>query len=273
MQEAAKLCDKNPSAISKSLKRLELSLSSHLFERVGKTIKLNDVGQRFRVNASKIVAQAKQSIAEYNNDNLTRKYTIIAPSILMFRWASVISKVILSHHQKASISFNTYFEQQAIQQVINGSADLALITENALSQLPDELHYSYLGDLTMQVAAGKNHPIVQKKNAAEVQTTMEKLLKYDFVTPSVSPYNGQESGLGCDGWRNDVFPRKLTIEYNDYSVLGQIVRSGSMLAYLPDYLLRDLDLVRVLVTDCLYSCQEKLLLVSYQQNLINYFKQ
>jgi len=91
------------------------------------------------------------------------------------------------------------------------------------------------------------------------------------VSTSISPYCGEQRGVSCDGWRNDIFPRKLSIIANDFSVLGQIVKSGQALAYLPDYLLKEHDLVQLSISDCQYHCHEQIFLVSYQKNLIDLF--
>jgi DNA-binding transcriptional LysR family regulator len=124
----------------------------------------------------------------------------------------------------------------------------------------------------MQVAAGKNHPLVNGGASGFVEVSAEQLLVHPFVSPSISPYCGQARGIGCDGWRNDLFPRQLKIEVNDYSVLGQLVRSGQALAYLPDYWVRELELIQLQIKNFDYVYQEKLLLVSYQSDLIDLFK-
>lgn len=272
MQKAAIICDKNPSALSKSLKRLENSLGISLFDRIGKNIRINASGLKLRNSAGKIVAQAKQTIEEFSVISSEQAYTIAAPSILLFRWASVLSKVLQQYSPQSTVSFNSVYEQQALEQLQQGIADIAIVTSNLVNHISNDMYCLPLGALTMQVAAAKNHPLVVEQSSQRVEVSTAELLDHTFVSPSVSPYCGQARGIGCDGWRNDIFPRKLNMVVNDYGVLGQIVRSGQALAYLPDYWLRDLDLVHVHISDCQYQCQEQLMLVSYQPALIELFQ-
>jgi len=100
MQQAAEVCDATPSMLSKSLKRLEHKLGVSLFDRIGKRIKLNAVGVKFRSNASKLVAQAKLTMAEcYSLENEAR-YTIAAPALLQVKWASKLSKALVTTQPK-----------------------------------------------------------------------------------------------------------------------------------------------------------------------------
>lgn len=274
MQLAANLCEKSPSVMSKSLKRLEALLNTQLFDRVGKHIKLNSTGAKFQVHAAQIVAQAKQTIAQCSGLQAEFSYRVAAPSILYFRWASVVSKVLISQNSDCAIEFQTHYEQEALQQLKRGSADLAIVTTALSEQLTPDLFVAPLGSLSMQVAAGKTHPLVvkcQEQQSNSIQVSSEELLEHSFITPNTSPYCGENRGIGCDGWQNQVHPRKLNMVANDYSILGQIVKSGQALAYLPDFWVRELGLVALFVADDTYQCKEEILLVSRQSHLVELF--
>lgn len=273
MQQVANECDKAPSVLSKALKRVESELGVSLFDRVGKHIKLNDVGRQFSVNAAKIVAQTKQSIAECTHLQVQTAFRVAAPSIVLFRWASVISKTLQQAYTNSAVHFQTAYELQALEQVKKGRADIAIITSALHGQIPSDMHVAALGRLTMQIAAGKSHPLVNKANKKgdDYCVSLADLTEHSFVSPSISPYCGEARGLGCDGWINTRYPRKITMVANDYGVLGQLVKSGQALAYIPDYWLRELGLVQLTVPELTSVCYEQILLVSYQQNLTNIF--
>lgn len=274
MQLAANLCDKSPSVMSKSLKRLETILNAQLFDRVGKHIKLNATGIKFRGHAAQIVAQAKQTISECSGLKANYHYRVAAPSILYFRWASVISKVIMQYQTDSAIEFQTHYEQQALEQLKRGTADIAIVTSALSEQLPDSMSAAPLGRLNMQVAAGKSHPLVlanTEQGSPTLVITTAELLQHSFIGPDTSPYCGENRGIGCDGWQNQLHPRKLNMVANDYAVLGQIVKSGQALAYLPDFWIRELDLVPIEVADDNYQYHEEILLVSYQSHIVELF--
>lgn len=274
MQLAANQCDKSPSVMSKSLKRLELLLNAQLFDRVGKHIKLNATGVKFREHAAHLIAQAKQAISECSGLKADYHYRIAAPSILYFRWASVISKVLMQHQTDSAIEFQTHYEQQALERLKRGMADIAIVTSALSEQLPTSMFSAPLGKLNMQVAAGKSHPLVidsTEQGSTPLVTTTAELLQHNFIGPDTSPYCGENRGIGCDGWQNQLHPRKLNMVANDYAVLGQIVKSGQALAYLPDFWIRELDLVPIEVTDDSYQYHEEILLVSYQSHIVALF--
>lgn len=274
MQLAAEHCDKSPSVISKSLKRLETTLNTPLFDRIGKHIKLNATGVKFQRHAAAIVAQAKQSFIECSGFKTEQTCRIAAPSILYFRWASVITKVLLEAQADTAIDFQTYYEQQALEQLKKGQVDLAIVTSAIADQIPKEVCIAPLGALNMQVAAGKSHPLVTKQSNNQemaISVTTEALLEYSFIAPNTSPYCGENRGLGCDGWQNTAFPRKLNMVANDYAVLGQIVKSGQALAYLPDFWIRELNLLPIEISDNPYQCQEEILLLSLQPHFTDLF--
>lgn len=273
MQQAASQYDIAPSVLSKSLKRLERELGVQLFDRVGKHIKLNDFGVKFRTSAAKIVAQTKQSIVECSGLYAEQSFRIAAPSIVLFRWASVVSKSLLSSFPNCGVNFHTVYEQQALTQVLQGKADAALITSAIVHLIPKEMHVVSFGQLAMRVAAARNHPLLNgdKAMTGKYATSIKEIYRYSFVSPNISPFCGEHRGIGCDGWPNELHHRKLGMMVNDYGVLGQLVKSGQVLAYLPDYWLRELGLVEIDIVDEQVEVAEQILFVSYQSNLTDLF--
>lgn len=271
MQKAATQCEKAPSVISKSLKRLELELGVQLFDRVGKYIELNSFGAKFRVHAAKILAQAKQSINECSGLSEKQLFRIAAPPIVLFRWANVVSKSLLEGFPRSIINFNTVYEHEALTQVIEGQSDGALITSAIKHLVPKDMHVMSFGQLIMKIAAARNHDLLAEVNISpgKYSTSIADITEYAFVAPSVSPFCGEHRGIGCDGWPNELHPRHLSIAVNDYGVLGQLVKSGQVLAYLPDFWIRELALVEIELVDKSFEAVEQILFISYQQQLLD----
>ena len=267
MQLAAEQLDSSSSVLSKSLRRLESSLDTLLFDRQGKFIRINPAGRLLQKRAAQIVAQSRQTKAEFLGLSCEQQFRIVGPSILQFRWASVLSRFISQRYPNSRVNLSDYFEAQALDQLLQGRADFALITSAIEEQIPKSIASRELGKVEMQVAAAPNHPLVKRNT----QISIEQLLNYNFAVPSVSPYCGEARGIGCDGWQNQLFPRKQNIVVDDYSILSQIVRSGQALAYLPDFWLRECGLVEVAIKDFPHEYHEQILLVSHQQQLLDEF--
>ena len=171
------------------------------------------------------------------------------------------------------MEFSTHYENQAMEQLHKGLADLAIVTSAISESAFTGFHSCAIGQVTMRVGAARNHPLLQGRSKERPEVTLAELLVHPFVAPSASPFCGEQRDVGCDGWRDHEIPRKLTMVSNEPSVVASLVRSGLALAYLPDYWLREWSLIHVRISDCPYRCVEQLLLVSRQKGLVEGYQQ
>ncbi|RCU49257.1 LysR family transcriptional regulator [Corallincola holothuriorum] len=271
LQKAAITLNVTPSALSKSLKRLEASLQVSLFDRVGKSLRLNQHGEQLQPKARELVELAHQTKRALNRSSTALICRIAAPAILQYRWLSPISRCLRQQLAASTLEVDTLFEQQALQRLKQGDVHLALVTGTQLKSLPDHIMSQPLGSLTMQTAISRNHPLAQalrdrrSNKGISRAANAEEVLKYPFATPHISPFCGEARGQGCDGWNEQLFPRQIGWVVNDYAVIGQLVRSGQAVAYLPDFLLREWQLQQVQVTNCPYTCNEQIYLLYHQR--------
>lgn len=261
----------SPSALSKAIKRLEAALNTPLFDRVGKSIRLNSHGERLRERALQLVGLADQLQADFRGERQHLHCRIVGPAILQWRFGPLLSSLLQSHYKNSGIAFESQFEDAAINALARGEADFALATGAAVhANLPAGLEAIALGSMTMQLAAGKSHPILKgvKRSASDASKTKVKIkvntaeiLQHDFACPDRSLFCGIERGARSDGWLDDQLPRRIRFWLDDLQLLMALVRSGQALAYLPDFALDEPDLVRIHVTDCAYECVEQAWLV------------
>ncbi len=257
----------SPSALSKAIKRLEMALNTPLFDRVGKSIRLNSHGEHLRERAMHLVGLADQLQAEFRGERQHLHCRIVGPAILQWRFGPLIASILQSHHKNSGVAFESQFEDAAISALARGEADFALATGAAVhANLPAGLEAVALGSMTMQLAAGKSHPILQgdkrsKTNLAKFKVNTAQILQHDFACPDRSLFCGIDRGARSDGWRDDQLPRRIRFWLDDLQLLMALVRSGQALAYLPDFALDEPDLVRIHVTDCAYECVEQAWLV------------
>lgn len=269
LQRAALELETSASALSKAIKRLEQQLSAPLFDRVGKRIALNDTGRLLVPQAAQLVAQAKQVKLSILANSANQVIRIAGPAILQFRWSAIFTRHFKQALAHAQLHFDCQFEQSALESVVKGTSDMALITDVLSAQIPQTLHRKKLGPLTMQVAAAKHHPLVDGSQGKTVTKSFEQVRAYPFAAPNVSPYCGENRGVGCDGWDNQGRPRKVQYVVNDISVLSQLVRSGQALGFLPDYWLREWQLSTIEISDFPYHYQENVLLVARDKKLLD----
>ncbi|MCF2860479.1 LysR family transcriptional regulator [Pseudoalteromonas sp. SMS1] len=246
LQKAAQLLDTSPSALSKSLKRLENSLQVELFDRIGKSLRLNDHGVMLQPKAVALTNLAEDTKAMLKQGSKAINCVIAASSILQFKWASVLARQT-NTNKHVTLVFDTQYESNALHKLLAGEVDLALVTGDVIKELPNDIHLTKLGNLTMQIAMGQSHPLCKRQS-----TNLTHLVKYPFAAPDTSPFCGEQRGVGCDGWLLPKVGRNIKWVVNDYAVLGQLVKSGLALAYLPDYIIREWQLVE------LNNCPENL---------------
>jgi DNA-binding transcriptional LysR family regulator len=271
----------SPSALSKAIRRLEAALNTPLFDRVGKSIRLNSHGEHLRERAIQLVGLADHLQAEFRGERQHLHCRIVGPAILQWRFGPLLSSLMQSQYENSGVAFESQFEDAAIGALARGEADFALATGAAVNaNLPAGLEAVTLGAMTMQLAASKSHPILKsdkrlKSNANKLTVNTAQVLQHDFACPDRSLFCGIDRGARSDGWRDDQLPRRIRFWLDDLQLLMALVRSGQALAYLPDFALADSDLVRLHVTDCAYECVEQAWLVwrpgsasGWQNNLV-----
>ncbi|MBV8657233.1 MAG: LysR family transcriptional regulator [Burkholderiales bacterium] len=265
LQHAARELSLTPSALSKAVKRLEVLLGCTVFDRIGKTLKLNAAGERLRVKGGELTRLAGEIRAEFRGTESGVLCRVVAPAVLQWRYAGEFAARLSARFPASGIAFERMYEQDAISAVARGDADFALVTRFAVEQgLPARLEARSLGMIQMQLACGATHPLVAQAEPLSDRThgvTTAQVLQYDFACPNRSPFCGIERGTRADGWRDDMLPRRVRYWLEDMQVLIALVRQGQALAYLPDFALQDERLARLNVRDCPYHCEEEAMLV------------
>ena len=253
-----------PSAVSKALRRLEASLETPLFDRSAKQLVLNDSGQRLLARGRSLLALADQARADVMGERAALEARLGGPALLLWRHAHGAADA-LRGWPEATLSMHAMFEDDALAALARGDINGAIVTGEAIagrgSNWSPGWEATALGELNLQLVAGKTHPLARRKKGGVVQATSAQVLEHDFACPPRSLFCGVQRGARSDGWRDDALPRRIRYWTDDLQLLLGFVRSGSALAYLPDFALADADLVHVQVTDCALRCTEQAFLV------------
>ena len=261
--EAAGELHLTASAVSRAIRRLEDGLHAPLFDRAGKTLRLNAAGQRLRERALALLALAEQTRAEFEGADFGVRCRIAAPPLLQWRFGATIAEALSARWSDASLALRPAWEDDALDALSRGEVDFAIVTDEPLRDARSSAGFESvaLGALTMQVAAGPTHPLAQKARGGRARAAAARVLAHDFACPSRSMLGGQPRGTRADGWRDDRLPRRIRYWVDDLQVLLSLVRQGRALAYLPAFALRESGLVQVRVADCPFECVERVHLV------------
>ncbi|HAG40882.1 MAG TPA: LysR family transcriptional regulator, partial [Pseudoalteromonas sp.] len=233
LHTTAKHFNITPGALSKTLKKVEANLATELFNRVGKTLVLNDKGKEFVKHSSDLVHNYQQLTSRFKSDNHKFNAVIAGPAILL---KSGLKKLLTPlSNLPCSVRINNVFEGEAISQVASGAAHIALVTREALN---NSSHTNLVAvdvfNTGFSVAAAAGHQLVQ---TGSLTLNKNQLLELAFACPLFSPLCGLEQGIGSDGWQDDIAPRNIVFRCSDYSALIEVVQSGLALAYLPNFVI------------------------------------
>jgi DNA-binding transcriptional LysR family regulator len=253
-----------PSAVSKALRRLESSLDTPLFDRSAKQLVLNDSGQRLLARARALLALADQAKADLMGERAPLACRLGGPALLLWRHGQSASGALRAWPQ-ATLSLQAMFEDEALAALARGDINAALVTGEAIAgrgaNWSARWQATPLGELKLQLVAGKTHPLARRKKGGVVAARSAQVLEHDFACPPRSLFCGVQRGARSDGWRDDQLPRKIRYWTDDVQLLLDFVRSGAALAYLPDFALAEAELVRIHVTDWAFQCTEQVFLV------------
>lgn len=255
LQRAAEELHLTPSALSKGIRRLEHSLRTPLFDRVGKGLRLNAAGARLQQRALALLQLAEQTRAEFAGKAFAVQCRVAAPALLQARYAPLLARATDGFGEASSLRLLERFEAEALDALQRGEVDFALVS-SAVGDWPEGVSALQLETLPMQLALSPLHALAGRQTAKAAV-----VLQHGFACPSRSLLCGLRRGLGSDGWGDEALPRRIRYRCDDLHALLALVRSGAALAYLPAFLIAQEGLQALRVSDCPFHCEEQSLLL------------
>lgn len=220
LQEASRLLNLTPAALSKSIRLLESELEVSLFLREGRKIILTDQGLR--------IAQRCKLILEQIESQLYQRKT---------------SETEQEHLRIGSFEvFTTYFIGALVKQEF-GKARLTILEltpghlETALEDRSIDYGITYLPIPNASLDFLKIGTLTT--NLYAVQGSAFDFKKWDevpFAVP-VTPVTGSPNRVkGLDGWPDDKIPRYRKYQVTMMETALELVRQGLAIAFLPDFI-------------------------------------
>jgi len=261
LRQSADALHLSASAVSKAIRRLEATLQTALFERRGRSLRLNAQGARLLERSRALLDLADETRSEFVASRTTPRCRIAAPALLQWRFAAPLATALQTVHAEAELAFDSAFEDAAADRLAAGHADFALISGAVTA--PAGSAAIALGRIEMQLCAAATHPLLAGRSLRgnTVRIAPDAVFKHAFAAPSRSFFCGIERGAYADGWRRDARPRRLRYRIDDLRVLIELVRTGLALAYLPDFAVRESGLVRLQLREAMPECVESIYLL------------
>ncbi len=258
----------SPGSLSKAVSRLEDELGVSLFYRQGRGIKLTPEGMTLKKRAAIIVQLEEAAKVELSGQKGTLNVVIAAEEILHTQFGIILSEKIGKKFSHSRFQFHVRNEMQVIQQVEEGEAHFGLITGDAPSGMTSKV----VAKVEFKTCGSSKHSLF-KKYSQNSKIPVEDVLSHAFVSPESSILGKIATSVSLDGWRDDKFPRSIRFRAGGLKTLERLVLKGHALAYLPDYYIKDLDLVSLNVTGCPYTCQQTVKVVCRDPDSLGWMKQ
>ncbi|QQL45550.1 HTH-type transcriptional activator IlvY [Sulfuriroseicoccus oceanibius] len=153
---ASQACNLSPSALTRSIQRLEDTVGEPLFLRNNRTVTLTAAGEKFRNYASAAVRDWETFCAELKDDGSVGGLVSIYASVTAVY--SLLPELLESYrnaYPEVNLELRTGSAEEAVQQVLSGEIDVAV------AALPDRRHASLeflpLAETGLIFVAPKNH--------------------------------------------------------------------------------------------------------------------
>ncbi|MEN0060251.1 MAG: LysR family transcriptional regulator [Bdellovibrio sp.] len=246
----------SPGSLSKAISRLEDELGISLFYKQGRNIRLTPEGLALKKRAALIVQLEEDAKIELSGQKGTLNVVISAEEILHTHFGIQLSESIQKAFAHSRFQFLIRTEGKVIQQVQDGEAHFGIVT----GEVPQGLKTKTLSKVEFKTCGSAKHPLFKKFSQAS-KIPVEEVLKFPFVSPESAMFGKISTSSSLDGWRDDKFPRQIRYRACGLKIMENLLQKGHALAYLPDYYVKELDLINLNVTGCPYSCQQSVKLI------------
>lgn len=258
VNQAAQSIYVSAGSLSKAISRLEEELGVSLFFKSGRGIRLTPEGKHLKKRATEILALEEDVKLELQGREVgSINIYISSEEILQTSFGIQLARKVEQFLPQARIQFLIRSESTAIQQVIDGEAHLALITQDP----PKGLASKTLAQVDFKTCASKAHPLLLGKSPKR-SISVAQILEHPFVSPDSAILGKIVKADSIDGWRDDKFPRKIKYKVCGLKLMENLVKEGLALAYMPDYFIESSGLTSLNVSGCPYTCQQKVRVVS-----------
>jgi len=132
---ASQACNLSPSALTRSIQRIEESLGQALFLRDNRTVTITPAGEKFRNYASSTIRDWETICESIRDDgSISGPVSIYASVTAVYSLLPDLLESYRDSYPEVQLELRTGSAEESIQQVINGEIDISV------AALPDQQH-------------------------------------------------------------------------------------------------------------------------------------
>jgi DNA-binding transcriptional LysR family regulator len=209
------------SAVSRTLKLLEDHIGHELFNRVGRSLVLNTMGERLLRAVQDAMRDVELGLEEVMGDPFEGRVSVSAIGVLSNQIIVPALLRLKQQHPGLRPVLENLRTIEANDLLVRGQIDVAFYYETVEHPA---LRLEHLGETTSSIYCGQGHPLFEK--AGEVG--LEEVLEHPFSVPMIG-----DSGQPMDGWPIDV-DRDVGMQITLLRSNLAVCLSGQMITVLPD---------------------------------------
>lgn len=217
---AARRLGLTPAAVSRTLGLLEDAVGEQLFNRVGRSLTLNQHGAALRDAVRAAQRAVDTGLSEALADPFGGPLRVASIGVLTDSFViPALASLKAAHPQLVPDHLNVGAAEANVM-LARGQLDVAFYYEDLTAE---DIVVTRLGALGASVYCGRGHPLF---DAARV--TRAALLEHAFSVPQIG-----DTGRVMDGWPADL-PRRIGMRITTLRSNLQVSLSGTLLTVLPD---------------------------------------
>lgn len=173
VSRAAEVLSLSQSATSTALSELERQFDLQLFDRVGKSLRINETGQQLLPRAVELLDRAKE-IENLLQGNAGFGHMKIGATLTVGNYlATILVARFLKEHPESRIQLQVHNTSTIVHQIANHELDLGLIEGDC--NHPDIAVQPWIAD-ELVVFSAPSHPLAQQR-----KITIEQLLQEPWI--------------------------------------------------------------------------------------------
>lgn len=203
------------SAMSMALKELESHLSTPLFQRQGKRLKLNNAGKLLQPKVIKVLQLTEEIEHFATDDAISGELRIGASRMIGSYLAPVIIAEFLTLHPKVNINLQISNTEKIVDDIQHLRLDIGLI--EGICDTPNIEKRTWRQD-SLAIFCSNNHPLVAKKT-----------ISYDDLAQSAWILREKGSGtraIFTNATHHLFQPQQQLLELANNEAIKQVVKTG-----------------------------------------------
>jgi DNA-binding transcriptional LysR family regulator len=228
VSRAAESLALSQSAASTSLSELERQSSCQLFDRAGKRLNLNSLGQQLLPQAIALLEQAREIEALFNGKTGTGSLAVGATLTVGNYLATLLIGSFMQRYPQCQVSLHVQNTANTVQQIAHYELDLGMIEGDC--QHPDIEVQSWVDD-ELVVFCAPEHPLARRGEASMAELCHEAWILRE---------KGSGTRLTFDqAMRHRPAPLNIRLELEHTEAIKRAVESGLGISCISRLALRD----------------------------------